>query len=132
MMYPQQPMYQQPMMAYPPQPPYSPYAPMQPMMAPMPPAYYPTPAPPQPQQQQTIIIAKKNHGGANTSPCPTCCGDTGTLPRKKVGFVTILWCLVLSSCGVCCIPFCVDSCKDTELICVKCQTRKAKVQANCC
>jgi hypothetical protein len=32
----------------------------------------------------------------------------------------------------CCIPFCVDSCQDTELVCVVCQCVKARQEANCC
>jgi hypothetical protein len=39
---------------------------------------------------------------------------------------------VLSGCSLCCIPLCTDSCKDTELICVKCQTVKSKLPAKCC
>ena len=96
-----------------------------------PPAYYP---PPQQQGPMIINMGGQNQGGEG-SPCPVCAHDTGNIPRKTVGTVTILWCLCLAFttgflCALC--PFCTDGCKDTELICVKCQTVKSKIPANCC
>ena len=117
---------------------------MMPMYAPQPPPqqmYYPSPPvtpvympPPPPQQQvQPIIIKTNNNGNANKTHCPICGAETGNLPRKKVGMTAIMWCLVLTSCGLCFVPLCcTDSCKDLELLCVKCQTVKVKVPANCC
>ena len=109
---------------------------MQPMMMmppPPPPAYYP---PPPPQQQGPMIInlSGNNNNSGSGSPCPTCGKETGNIPRKTIGCVTIVWCLVLFFLtGVaCCYPFCTDSCKDTELVCVRCQTVKSKISANCC
>jgi len=100
------------------------------------PAYYPPPPPPpQPQQQWPMIINLQGNQHSDGSPCSTCGKDTGNIPRKTVGCVTIVWCIVLFilSGGVaCCYPFCTDSCKDTELVCVRCQTVKSKVPANCC
>ena len=82
----------------------------QPMMAPM---YSPPPPPP---QQQTIIITgnnNNNNDNGNTTPCPSCGKGTGNIPRKKVGMVAIIWCLILSSCMLCYIPLCCsDSCND--------------------
>lgn len=130
-----------PVMPMSPMVPMAPVAPMMmappmmapPMYAPPPPMY--APPPPPPPQQQTIIIAggNNNNDNGNTTPCPTCGKGTGNIPRKKVGMVAIIWCLILSSCGLCYIPLCCsDSCKDIELVCAKCQTVKAKVDANCC
>jgi hypothetical protein len=94
----------------------------QPMMAPMMmqpqpmmPMYSPPPPPPPPPQQQTIIITGNNNNddNGNTTPCPSCGKGTGNIPRKKVGMVAIIWCLILSSCMLCYIPLCCsDSCKD--------------------
>ena len=99
-----------------------------------PPAYYPPP--PAPAAQGPMIINLGNNGGSGDgSPCPTCGKDTGNIPRKKIGCITIVWCLVLFllSGGLAwCYPFCTDSCKDTELVCVRCQTVKSKIAANCC
>lgn len=122
----QMPMYApqpQPMMMAPPPPVY--YAP--------PPVYYapPPPPPPPPSNQQVIVIKKQDN--SNKSNCPHCSELTANIPRRRVGFVAIIWCLVLSTCGLCCIPLlCADSCKDVELLCVKCQTRKSRIQASCC
>jgi len=101
--------------------------------APPPPAYYP---PPQaPAQQGPMIINLGNQGSSDGSPCPTCAKDTGNLPRKTIGCVAITWCFVLfflTGGMAFCYPLCVDGCKDTELVCVRCQTVKSKVPANCC
>lgn len=109
---------------------------------PPPPVYYQPPPPPPvyypPQQQQGPTIITVNNGGDDSrgSPCPTCGKSTDNIPRKKIGCVAIAWCLCLlftvGSFGLCLIPFCSDGCKDTELICVKCQNIKSKIPANCC
>ena len=91
-------------------------------------------APPAPAAGPTIITVGDNNGG-DGSPCPTCCKDTGNIPRKKVGCVAILWCLCLLFFTGSCLslyPLCSDGCKDTELVCVKCHTVKSKIEANCC
>jgi len=102
--------------------------------APPPPAYYPPPAP-APVQQGPMIINLGNQGGSGDgSPCPACGKDTGNIPRKTIGSVAILWCLCLFffTGTAWCYPLCNDGCKDTELVCVKCQTVKTKIPANCC
>lgn len=117
----------------------------QPMMPnyaqPPPPAYYPPPAPayypppPQQQQQGPMIINLSNNNTGDGSPCPTCGKDTGNLPRKTIGCVAITWCLCLfflTGGMTFCFPLCIDGWKDTELVCVRCQTVKSKIQANCC
>ena len=109
-----------------------------PMMAPQPmmmapaPMYAPPPPPPPQQSGPTIITVGGNNDNGSGSPCPACGKDTGNVPRKKIGCVTIMWCLCLTPFMACCYPFCTDSCKDTELVCVKCHTVKSKINANCC
>jgi len=121
-MQPMQPMYGQPM-----QPMYGqPQPPM--MMAPVQPMYQPPP-----QQGPTIITIQDNdnHSG---SPCQFCGTNTGQIVRKKVGCVAIAWgvCLFWFTGFLCCIPCCMDGCKDSELVCVKCQQVKNTIPANCC
>ena len=104
----------------------------QPGYGPPPPAYYP---PPPQQQQGPMIINLGNQGGSGEgSPCPSCAKDTGNIPRKTIGCVAIAWCLCLlfTTGSFWCYPLCTDGCKDTELICVRCQTIKSKIPANCC
>ena len=117
---PMAPMYAQPVMAAPV------YAP--------PPMY--APPPPPPQQQGPTIITIGNNNNSNGTPCMTCGKDTDSIPRKKIGGVAIAWCICLcltvGSYGLCLIPLCSDNCKDTQLICVKCQTVKTTISANCC
>ena len=96
-------MYAQPMMMA---------QPVQPMYAA--PMYVPPPPPPQ-QSGPTIISIGNNNEGSG-SPCPACGKETGQIPRKTIGCVTILWCLclfVFTGGVACCYPFCTDSCKDT-------------------
>ena len=119
-------MYAQPMMAAP-------------MMAPAPmmaaPMYAPPPPPPAPAAGPPVITVGGNDNSGSGSPCPSCTKDTGNIPRKKIGTVAILWCLCLFffGGGFCSLyPLCSDGCKDSELVCVRCQTVKSKIQANCC
>lgn len=66
--------------------------------------------------------------------CAFCGRWTDSFPKKLAGGVTYIWCLALFLLtGVfCCIPFCVDGCKDTLMVCVNCQREKARIEANCC
>merc|ERR1711974_3267 len=118
-MYGQQPMYGQPMM----QPGFQQPGYQQPMMQPQ----Y------QPQQQGPTIIHIDNDG-PDGSPCQFCGTNTGQIVRKKVGCVAIAWgCCLLYFTGIlCCLPCCMDGCKDSELVCVKCHQVKNTIPANCC
>jgi hypothetical protein len=112
---------------YPPPPPPVYYPP------PPPPVYYPPPPPPPP-PAQTIIITGNNNNNDSGSPCQTCGKDTGNVIRRKIGMVALAWCLcLLFTTGFACyIPLTRDTCKDTELVCNRCQTVKAVIAANCC
>lgn len=61
--------------------------------------------------------------------CPTCQRETGNITIRAPGGVTWIWCFALFICtGICCcIPFCVDSCKDTVYRCAACQGVKGRV-----
>jgi hypothetical protein len=106
--------------------------PQQPMMfaPPPPPVYYP----PQNQPQQIILINGGGNNQSNGANCPACGTSTPNIPRKTVGCGTITWCVILfiATGFLCCIPFCMDGCKDTELVCSKCQMVKTTIQANIC
>jgi len=89
----------------------------------------------QPQQQgPTIITIDGGNRDNNGSPCQFCGTNTGQIMRKKVGCVAIIWGLFLFFfTGVLfCLPCLMDGCKDTELVCVKCQQIKNTIPANCC
>lgn len=95
---PMQPMYGQPGYMQPP--------PMQPMYG-----------QPQfaPQQQSGPTIIKIDNDGGNGSPCQFCGTNTGQIVRKKVGCVAIAWglCLLWFTGFLCCLPCCMDGCKDS-------------------
>ena len=111
-----QPMYGQPM--------------MQPMMQPV----MMAPPPPPVQQGPAIITIGNNNNDNGGSHCSFCGTNTQQFPRKKVGCTAILWglCLLWTTGFLCCIPCFMDGCKDTELICAKCQQVKQTIPANCC
>ena len=94
-MQPMQPMYGQPMYGQPMQPAYQ-----QPMMQPS----YPQ------QQGQTIIVVENDNN--NGVPCQFCGTNTGQVIRRKVGVVAIVWGVCLLSVYLCCLPCCMDGCKD--------------------
>ena len=98
---------------------------------PPPPAYYPTP-----QQQQGPLIINLSQNNSSGSPCGICGHETDNIARKKLGCVAWSWCICLlltvGAYGLCFIPLCSDSCKDTQLVCIKCQNIKQTIPANCC
>lgn len=94
---------------------------------------YGQPPPPQYGQQGPTVIHINNDDNDGT-PCQFCGGNTNHITRRKVGCVAIAWgCCLLYFTGIlCCLPCCIDGCKDVELICVKCQNVKNTIPANCC
>ena len=112
-MYGQQPMYGQP-------------------MAPMQPAYQQPMMLPQQQQGPTIIHV--DNDGPDGTACQFCGTNTAQIVRKTVGCVAIAWgcCLFYFTMCLCFLPCCMDGCKDSELVCVKCQQVKTTIPANCC
>lgn len=86
-----------------------------------------------PQQGPTVIHI--NNDDDDGTPCQFCGAKTSHITRRKVGCVAISWsvCLFLTTTVLCCwIPCCMDGCKDVELVCVKCQSVKGTIPANCC
>ena len=116
--------------------PMAPVAPVAPVVpvAPVAPMYA-APPPPPPQAAPTVITVVQNNDDDTRSLCPTCGRDTSTLTRKVVGGVALAWfcCMLwtLGWTGLCFMPCRIDSCKDTELVCMRCQTVKQKISANC-
>jgi hypothetical protein len=98
-----------------------------------PPGFY-QPAPPAPiiietgTRQEPTIINMTQLG--KISKCELCRKETDNVMRNKVGPITIAWCCFLgaiSGCTLFWIPCCVDSCKDTEVVCQGCGLVKTKV-----
>ena len=80
------------------------------------------------------VIVHQGMGGGVGMHCMVCGRETGNFPIHKAGAVTWIWCIVLwilTGC-LCCIPFFIDSFKDTEVRCARCQTVKTVIPANCC
>lgn len=75
-----------------------------------------TPKPPNPAQNSKTVVTIKGKK-CSSSMCHTCGEETGVTTTKKVGFVAVVWCLVLSSVFLCFIPLCSDKCKDTIILC---------------
>lgn len=100
------------------------------------------PYPPQPMPIYVLIFLEKEASPAaiiidnnpNDLGCPFCRDKTQTVLMKKPGTVTYLWCCcLLWFTGIlCCIPFIVDSCQDSHLICVRCNNAKRVIRANFC
>lgn len=111
----------------------SPYG--QPMYgAPMaPPMVQPMYMPPAPAPAGPTII-NISSGKQEGSKCPACGEHSESVQRKDAGCATWSWCicLALTVTPLFFIPFCTDSCKDTEIVCVKCQSIKTTVKGQCC
>ena len=90
------------------------------------------PPPPQVQQGPTIITIQGNNNDGSS--CQFCGTNTGNMIRKKVGCTAILWGLFLLwlTGFLCCLPCCMDSCKDTEIVCIKCNQIKNEIPASFC
>lgn len=80
------------------------------------------------------VIEIHDHDDDDGTPCPYCGTKTSHITRRKVGCVAIAWgfCLFFTTGFLCCLPCCMDGCQDVQLICVKCQSVKSTIPANCC
>lgn len=116
--------------------PVDPYAPTPQIPQLLAPHLYPQPDcnPPGPgyYSQSYVPISLTVHAPTDGTPCPRCGRNTGIIPRKVIGTVAIIWCVITSLCGFCLVPLLSDGCKDTELVCPNCNTTKSVVPANCC
>ena len=97
------------------------------------PGYNPVPPPNYGQNQGPTIIHINNDNDTGT-PCQFCGTSTDHITRRSVGCVAIAWgcCLFYFTGILCCLPCCIDGCKDVELICTKCHNVKNTIQASCC
>lgn len=96
--------------------------------------YLPPPPPPPNYVGGPTIISVGTAQRGSGSPCPFCQRNTPNITEKTVGVVTFFWACVLFLCTgwLCFIPFVVDSCKDTEILCATCHRTKITVPAQCC
>jgi hypothetical protein len=83
--------------------------------------------------QQPILQPQMGYG-LPPSQCVFCRRDTESFSKKIPGGVAWMWCfgLFLFTGVFCCVPFCVDSCHDTQLLCVGCHGVKTTIESNCC
>ena len=84
---------------------------------------------------QTVVnVNNPNTGAGNARNCPLCGANAGEFPRKRVGKVAVGWgCVLLYFTGILFwIPCCIDSCKDTEIVCESCRGARRKIPAKCC
>ena len=72
--------------------------------------YYPPPPPPQYNGGQTTII-EINDSNDGTQ-CRFCTKTTSNYVRRKTGTTACLWGVAMFPCCLCCIPCCMDGCKD--------------------
>ncbi len=77
-----------------------------------------------------IIIIQQH----SSMPCPMCGFDGASTWRQKTGVVSWAWCicLFLFFWPLCWLPFCMDSCYDTQIVCNRCGQVKNTIQATCC
>lgn len=77
-----------------------------------------------------IIIIREH----SSMPCRMCGFDGMSTWRQTAGCATYSWCV----CLLCFfwplfwLPFCMDSCYDTEVVCSRCGQVKGRIQADCC
>ena len=65
--------------------------------------------------------------------CTLCRREVLTETEKKSGNKTFIWAIVLFFCGgvCCCVPFCLDSCKDTHHKCPNCNETIGQTNESC-
>lgn len=101
----------------------------QPMMQRPPPQMFMAPGA-GPQGPTIINITNREEG----TKCPFCGEHSENRMRKSAGCVAWCWCVTLAFTlpPLFFLPFCIDGCKDVELVCEKCSQTKNTIKANCC
>lgn len=99
--------------------------------APPPPPVYGYGAPTGPTGPTIITINDNDNDG---TPCQYCGVKTSHIVRRKMGCVAASWCvcLFLTTGFLCFLPCVMDGCQDVQFICIKCQSVKTTIPANCC
>lgn len=77
-----------------------------------------------------IIIVREH----SSMPCRMCGFDGMSTWRQSAGCATYSWCICLFCFfwPLFWLPFCMDSCYDTEVVCSRCGQMKANIPADCC
>lgn len=101
-----------------------PYPPAQPRM-PEPPYYE--------KEQPGCLAAPTMPGQPKPQVCYRCGDESPGYMKKSPGCVTLAWSagLLLFGTWMCCVPFFVDGCLDTEEVCTRCGTIRNTNKAHC-
>lgn len=83
-----------------------------------------------PISKDKIIIIREH----SSMPCRMCGYDGMSTWRQSAGCATYGWCVCLFCFfwPLFWVPFCMDSCYDTEVVCSRCGQVKTVIPADCC
>ncbi|KAL4463078.1 hypothetical protein ABPG74_007079 [Tetrahymena malaccensis] len=92
-----------------------------------------------PMAQQPMMMNQPVQNMTNSTPfpvqatCPSCQKTQTTIVESKAGSGTWKMCCILFVfTGCCCIPFCMDNCKDKVHHCSSCQAELGKFEYKVC